>query len=71
MHSTSERTRHGLFVFALALAWLACAAWMRPLFLPDEGRYVGVAWEMLSSGNWLVPTLDGMPFFHKPPLRSR
>jgi 4-amino-4-deoxy-L-arabinose transferase-like glycosyltransferase len=36
--------------------------------LPDEGRYVGISWEMLSSGNWLVPTLDGMPFFHKPPL---
>ncbi|MDB5874285.1 MAG: glycosyl transferase family 39 [Ramlibacter sp.] len=49
-------------------AWLACTAWARPLMLPDEGRYVGVAWEMLRSGNWLTPTLDGMPFFHKPPL---
>lgn len=67
-HSTSERTRSGLLVLAIALAWLGCAAWMRPLFLPDEGRYVGVAWEMLSSGNWVIPTLDGMPFFHKPPL---
>jgi 4-amino-4-deoxy-L-arabinose transferase-like glycosyltransferase len=36
--------------------------------LPDEGRYVGVAWEMLRSGQWLTPTLDGLPFFHKPPL---
>jgi 4-amino-4-deoxy-L-arabinose transferase-like glycosyltransferase len=36
--------------------------------LPDEGRYVGVAWQMLNSGNWLLPTLDGLPFFHKPPL---
>ena len=36
--------------------------------MPDEGRYVGVAWEMLRSGDWLVPTLDGLPFFHKPPL---
>src|SRR5689334_5072069 len=41
---------------------------MRPLALPDEGRYVGVAWEMVRSGNWLVPTLDTLPFFHKPPL---
>ena len=35
---------------------------------PSEGRYVGVAWEMLRSGDWLTPTLDGQPFFHKPPL---
>ncbi len=52
----------------LALAWLAATLWMRPLALPDEGRYVGVAWEMLRSGDWLTPTLDGLPFFHKPPL---
>ena len=52
----------------LAALWLSFTAWMRPLMLPDEGRYVGVAWEMLRSGHWLVPTLDGLPFFHKPPL---
>src|SRR6516164_7259502 len=48
--------------------WLAASAGLRPLALPDEGRYVGVAWEMLRSGNWLVPTLDTLPYFHKPPL---
>jgi 4-amino-4-deoxy-L-arabinose transferase-like glycosyltransferase len=54
----------GLVVFS----WLAATAWMRALTLPDEGRYVGVAWEMVRSGNWLVPTLDTLPYFHKPPL---
>ena len=52
----------------LLFGWLASSAWLRPLALPDEGRYVGVAYEMLSSGDWLVPTLDGLPYFHKPPL---
>jgi 4-amino-4-deoxy-L-arabinose transferase-like glycosyltransferase len=52
----------------LIAAWLAATAWVRPLMLPDEGRYVGVAWEMLRSGDWLTPTLDGLPYFHKPPL---
>ena len=66
--ATLEKSRPALRVFAIALAWFACTAWMRPLSLPDEGRYVGVAWEMLRSGNWLMPTLDGMPFLHKPPL---
>src|SRR5438105_13341513 len=57
-----------------ALAMLALAAWLgatlgfRALALPDEGRYAGVAWEMLRSGGWLEPTLDGLPFLHKPPL---
>ena len=46
----------------------AASSWMRPLMLPDEGRYVGVAWEMVRSGNWLEPTLNGLPYFHKPPL---
>lgn len=52
----------------LSFAWLALLAWPRPLMLPDEGRYVGVAWEMMRSGDWLVPTLNGLPYFHKPPL---
>jgi 4-amino-4-deoxy-L-arabinose transferase-like glycosyltransferase len=54
--------------FLLALAWLALTLGARPLALPDEGRYVSVAWEMITSGNWLYPTLNGLPFFHKPPL---
>ena len=55
-------------VLGIVLLWLAATAWMRPLMHPDEGRYATVAWEMLRSGDWLTPTLDGMPFFHKPPL---
>lgn len=48
--------------------WLAATAWLRHLTAPDEGRYVGVALEMLRTGDWVVPRLDGLPFFHKPPL---
>ncbi|MDQ2780659.1 MAG: glycosyltransferase family 39 protein [Pseudomonadota bacterium] len=55
-------------VLALILLALVATAWLRPLMLPDEGRYVGVAWEMMHSGDWLTPTLNGLPFFHKPPL---
>ena len=56
-------------LYGLAMvAWLAFSIGLHPLTLPDEGRYVGVAWEMLRSGDWLVPTENGLPFFHKPPL---
>ena len=56
---------------AALLAWLAlwllATLGLRPLALPDEGRYVGVAREMLNADT-LVPLLDGLPYFHKPPL---
>ncbi len=57
-----------MMLAGLVLLWFAATAWLRPLALPDEGRYVGVAWEMLRSGDWLTPTLNGLPYFHKPPL---
>ncbi len=54
---------------ALALSlWLLLSIAWRPLLLPDEGRYAGVAFEMMLRGDGIVPTLDGLPFFHKPPL---
>src|SRR5690606_32478901 len=58
-------------VWAVAVCsflWLAATSWTRALILPDEGRYVGVAWNMLSTGEWWTPLLNGLPFFHKPPL---
>ncbi|MEO7937979.1 MAG: glycosyltransferase family 39 protein [Burkholderiaceae bacterium] len=54
-------------VLALLAVWLVATIGLRPLLVPDEGRYASVALEMLR-GNALVPTLNGLPFFHKPPL---
>ncbi len=58
----------GLIGAIAVLGWLAFSIGLRALNLPEEGRYVGIAWEMLRSGDWIVPTEDGLPFFHKPPL---
>jgi len=59
-------------------AWLALAAvavivalganLSRGLLETTEGRYVLCAQEMLQSGQWLEPTLDGKPHWTKPPL---
>lgn len=58
-----------LWTFALMLlVWFTALAGLRPLTLPDEGRYASVAWEMFDQGSWLTPLIDGMPYFHKPPL---
>jgi len=54
-------------VLGLLALWLMATAGLRPLLLPDEARYGEVAREMLA-GDGLVPRLNGLPFFHKPPL---
>lgn len=64
-----SRGARGDAAFLLVAAlWLAWSMGWRPLTSPDEGRYASVAYAMLQSGDWLVPRLNGLPFFHKPPL---
>ncbi len=63
----TEQRKSGLALASLFLLLLALAA-LRPLAVPDEGRYAEVGRWMLQSGDWLTPRLDGIPFFHKPPL---
>ena len=38
----------------------------RPLSVPDEGRYVEIPREMVASGNYLTPRLNGVKYFEKP-----
>jgi len=52
---------------ALAVFFVASTL-LRPLFPTAETRYLSVAWEMLLNGNFLVPTLNFAPYYHKPPL---
>ena len=61
------RLQSPAWLLGLLALWLLATLGLRPLLLPDEGRYASVAREMLL-GDGLVPTLNGLPFFHKPPL---
>jgi 4-amino-4-deoxy-L-arabinose transferase-like glycosyltransferase len=57
-----------LLIAALAIAWFALLGG-RDLVEPDEGRYAEIPREMLASGDWLTPRLNGFKYFEKPPLQ--
>lgn len=52
----------------LALLWFGNLQ-LRALTDPDEGRYAEIPREMLASGDWLAPHLNGIQYLEKPPLQ--
>lgn len=36
----------------------------------EESRRGRIAWEMLQSGNWIVPTMQDRPVYYRPPLQN-
>ena len=66
---TARPTRvGGLIVAGAALAvflpWLGA----RDLWAPDEPRFAVIGREMLRSGDWILPTMNGQPVALLPPL---
>ena len=52
----------------LAVVWLGTLG-VRPLYKADESRYAEISREMVASGDWITPRLNGFKYFEKPPLQ--
>lgn len=67
---TGPLTRRAVFALlvALTLLWFANLDYRR-LVHPDEGRYAEIPREMVVSGDWVTPRLDGIKYFEKPVLQ--
>lgn len=70
MADTTVMTRRSIFwlLAAAAILWFANLDY-RHLAQPDEGRYAEIPREMLASGDWLTPRLNGLKYFEKPALQ--
>jgi 4-amino-4-deoxy-L-arabinose transferase-like glycosyltransferase len=51
-----------------ALIWFGTLG-IRPLYKADESRYGEISREMVASGDWVTPRLNGFRYFEKPPLQ--
>jgi len=65
---SSTRVKIFLAAAFLAVTWFVGLG-HRDLFQTDEGRYAEIPREMLVTGDWVTPRLDGLKYFEKPPLQ--
>jgi 4-amino-4-deoxy-L-arabinose transferase-like glycosyltransferase len=66
--STRRAWVEPLLLVLLLTIWFSFDLGGRPLWAPDEGRYAEIPREMVASGDYLTPRLNGVKYFEKPPL---
>lgn len=56
------------FFFCCIVAFFLGGLGAYPLLNNNEGLYAQIAWEMLETGDYIIPHLNGVPYIEKPPL---
>ncbi len=62
----STGKKYALLILGLIVILYIIPLGVRPMFVPDEARYAEVPREMLVTGNWVSPHIDGIRYFEKP-----
>lgn len=57
-----------LIILVIAAPLFCVTPMFRHLWSPDELRYAAITREMVVTGNWLIPRLNGDTYTEKPPL---
>ena len=69
MHSTQDHVlKHLILLLMIVIPLFSLGLSNHGLWSADEPRVAEIGREMLLTGNWAVPTLNGRPFLEEPPL---
>ncbi len=60
--------RDSLFLFLLIFGFFIIGLGVNPYITPSEARYIEIPGQMLKSGDWITPHINGVQYFEKPPL---
>lgn len=63
--NSSTKALHALVFLGFLLVYILPIGF-RPMIVPDETRYAEIPREMIATGDWIVPRLNGMRYFEKP-----
>jgi len=68
MNDTLSWRRDLLLLFVVIGLFFAIGLGARPYLAPSEARYIELPRQMLATGDFLTPRINGVPYFEKPPL---